>query len=138
MDFKSLPVIDSGKASRIQTPITLIAAQDDVLFPGRKMLKRAKRIFPSLKESHLIMDSKHVPGKAQNRMMEEIIWDNHELNNLTGNAYAICGPRLSTGKRNKQQIPLYEQPAILAEHSPGIIHHHHDAGFIRNFVRMVW
>ncbi|MEQ9307515.1 MAG: hypothetical protein RJQ14_26630, partial [Marinoscillum sp.] len=73
MDFTPVPVIDSKKAARIQIPINIFAAQHDVLFPGKKMLKRAKRIFPSLKASELIADSKHVQSKEQNRMIEEVI-----------------------------------------------------------------
>lgn len=73
MDFTPVPVIDSKKAARIQIPINIFAAQHDVLFPGKKMLKRAKRIFPSLKESELIADSKHVQNKDQNRMIEKAI-----------------------------------------------------------------
>lgn len=57
----------------IKTPITIFAAHNDILFPGKKMLKRAKRIFTTLKESELISDSKHVQNKDQNLMIEEVI-----------------------------------------------------------------
>lgn len=73
MDFTPVPVIDSKNAANIKTPITIFAAQYDILFPGKKMLKRAKRIFPSLRVSNLLTDSKHVQNKDQNRMIEEVI-----------------------------------------------------------------
>lgn len=73
MDFTQVPVIDSKKAANIKTPMTIFAAQDDILFPGKKMLKRSKRIFPSLKMSKLLVDSKHVQNKEQNRMIEQVI-----------------------------------------------------------------
>jgi pimeloyl-ACP methyl ester carboxylesterase len=73
MDFTPVPVIDSNKAKAITTPITIFAAQHDILFPGAKMLKRAKRIFPSLKMGTLLSGSKHVQNHQQNRMIEEII-----------------------------------------------------------------
>ncbi|WP_323757101.1 alpha/beta hydrolase [Roseivirga sp.] len=73
MDFTPVPVIDSKKAANIKTPITIFAAQHDVIFPGKKMLKRAKRIFPSLRESKLLIDSKHVQSKEQNLMVEKAI-----------------------------------------------------------------
>ena len=44
MDFTPVPVIASNEASKITTPITLIAAGNDIIFPGRKMIKRAKKI----------------------------------------------------------------------------------------------
>jgi len=73
MDFNPVPVIDSKKAINIKTPITIFAAQKDILFPGKKMLKRSKRIFPSLKTSKLLADSKHVQNKDQNRVIEKVI-----------------------------------------------------------------
>jgi len=73
MDFTPLPVIDSKKAKLIKTPITLFAAKHDILFPGEKMIKRASKIFPSLKKSKLLENSKHVQNKEQNLMIEKII-----------------------------------------------------------------
>ena len=73
MDFTPVPVIDSRKAKNITTPITLFAAEDDILFPGKKMIKRATKIFPSLKESKLFENSKHVQNKAQNKIIEKVI-----------------------------------------------------------------
>ncbi|NVK04140.1 MAG: alpha/beta hydrolase [Flavobacteriia bacterium] len=73
MDFTPVPVINSKKAKNITTPITIFAADDDLLFPGEKMLKRASKIFPSLKESMLISQSKHVQSKEQNRIIEDVM-----------------------------------------------------------------
>jgi pimeloyl-ACP methyl ester carboxylesterase len=73
MDFSPVPVIDGKKARAIQTPITIFAAENDILFPGRKMLKRAQKIFPSLKQGILIPHSKHVQNKEQNAKIEEAI-----------------------------------------------------------------
>ncbi|WP_107038273.1 alpha/beta fold hydrolase [Brumimicrobium mesophilum] len=73
MDFTPVPVIDAKKAKEIKTPITIFAAKDDIIFPGKKMLKRASKIFPSLKHTVLIEDSKHVQNSAQNEMIEEVI-----------------------------------------------------------------
>lgn len=73
MDFTPVPVISTKNAQAIQTPITLIAAKNDVMFPGVKMLKRAKRIFPSLKYDLLLENSKHVQSKCDNLLIEELI-----------------------------------------------------------------
>src|SRR6056297_3199446 len=73
MDFTPVPVIDANKARKITTPITIFAAQDDILFPGNKMIKRAEKIFPSLKKSTLLEHSKHVQNKEQNEMIEQEI-----------------------------------------------------------------
>jgi len=73
MDFSPVPVIDAKKAKRITTPITLFAAQNDLLFPGKKMIKRAEKIFPSLRETILLENSKHVQNKKQNGIIEQQI-----------------------------------------------------------------
>ena len=73
MDFAPVPVIKSEKARLIKTPIRLIAAKHDVLFPGDKMIRRATQIFPSLKESVLLQNSKHVQSASDNRFIENLI-----------------------------------------------------------------
>jgi len=73
MDFAPIPVINKTHANSIKTPITLFAAKNDILFPGIKMIKRASKIFPSLKESYLLEHSKHVQNKEQNKLIENII-----------------------------------------------------------------
>lgn len=75
MDFTPVPVIDTEKAKLIKTPITLIAAKDDVMFPGEKMMERAMEIFPSLKERVLLKNSKHVQSVQDNRFIENLILD---------------------------------------------------------------
>ncbi len=73
MDFTPVPVIDAKAANEITTPITIFAAQNDILFPGNKMIKRAAKIFPSLKKSTLLEHSKHVQNKEQNEQIEQEI-----------------------------------------------------------------
>ena len=73
MDFTPVPVIKKAEAKTIQTPITLIAAQDDLIFPGNKMLNRAKKIFPSLKKGILLTGSKHVPETRSNTRINKMI-----------------------------------------------------------------
>ena len=73
MDFTPVPVIDAKAAKEITTPITIFAAQNDLLFPGNKMIKRATKIFPSLRKSILLEHSKHVQNKEQNERIEHEI-----------------------------------------------------------------
>lgn len=73
MDFTPVPVISKSEAKNIATPITLIAAKKDIMFPGEKMLRRASKIFPSIKKTILLENSKHVQNKADNLKIEELI-----------------------------------------------------------------
>ena len=75
MDFTPVPVISKADALSIQTPITLIAAKQDLMFPGTKMLKRASKIFPSLKKTILLENSKHVQSRADNTLIEKLMME---------------------------------------------------------------
>lgn len=74
MDFTPVPVIKTKDAQRITAPITLFAAEDDIVFPGAKMIKRSKKIFPSLKHTTLLKESKHVQNSNDNaRICQAIV-----------------------------------------------------------------
>ncbi|MEM6263258.1 MAG: alpha/beta hydrolase [Bacteroidota bacterium] len=73
MDFTPVPVLSKQEASAIQTPITLIAAKNDAIFPGEKMIKRAKKLLPTIKHISLLETSKHVQDSAGNRIVEQLM-----------------------------------------------------------------
>ncbi|MCT4580659.1 MAG: alpha/beta hydrolase [Flavobacteriales bacterium] len=73
MDFTPVPVISKNEAQKIKTPIVLIGAQKDLMFPGEKMIKRAKKIFPSLEHTVLLEHSKHVQNRIDNNKIESLI-----------------------------------------------------------------
>lgn len=75
MDFSPLPVICKDSAKNIKTPITIFAAEKDIMFPGKKMIKRAKRLLPSLEEVILLKESKHVPSVNNFKEIEDRIAD---------------------------------------------------------------
>ncbi|BDW93767.1 Ndr family protein [Flagellimonas marinaquae] len=75
MDFSPLPVISKNRAKNIKTPISIFAAEQDIMFPGKKMIKRAKQIFPSLEEVVLLKGSKHVPNATDFKKIEQLIID---------------------------------------------------------------
>ncbi len=73
MDFSPIPLIKKEEAKRVKTPVTIIGAEKDLLFPGGKLLKRAEKIFPSLEKTLLLKKSKHVPGRADNDRIVALI-----------------------------------------------------------------
>lgn len=73
MDFTPVPVIKKTQAKNITTPITLFAAGEDLLFPGTKMIRRAKKIFPSLKRHILMEHSKHVQDREGMLFVEQCV-----------------------------------------------------------------
>jgi pimeloyl-ACP methyl ester carboxylesterase len=73
MNFTPIPIIEAKKARLIQTPIHLFAAKKDLMFPGEKMISRAKKIFPSLRETILLENSKHVQSISDNKRIVNVI-----------------------------------------------------------------
>lgn len=76
MDFTPLPSITEEEARKIATPINIIAAEDDIFFPGKKLLDRASKIFPSLNKTLLLKNTKHVPTIMDNRTMAKFVLEN--------------------------------------------------------------
>lgn len=72
LDFNPVPVISTKEAGRIDIGIHIFAGENDILFPGKKMLKRAQKIFPTLQHQQLL-ESKHVFGAPANRMVEDYL-----------------------------------------------------------------
>ncbi len=76
MDFSPLPTIKKADAERISKAVFIIGAKYDLMFPGEKMLKRAKKIFPSMAGSLLLENSKHVQNASDNKRIEKLILEN--------------------------------------------------------------
>ncbi len=79
MDFTPVPVITREEAQRITTPITILAAKKDVMFPGSKMKKRAEKLFSSLEGFLLLEDSKHVQDSKGNSIFENLMLKSKNL-----------------------------------------------------------
>jgi len=79
LDFTPVPTLSKEEANKIKTPITLIAAKNDIMFPGTKMIKRAKKLLPSLKQTLLLEESKHVANKKGNLIVEKLILKENKL-----------------------------------------------------------
>ncbi len=71
--FSPIPIIKKEEAQKIKTPIHIVAAEKDLLYPGIKMLKRSKAIFPTLGEVLLLKDSRHVPDRKGNEKIVDFI-----------------------------------------------------------------
>ncbi|MEM1319640.1 MAG: alpha/beta hydrolase [Bacteroidota bacterium] len=73
MDFSPIPLISPEEAQQVKTPIHIVAAEGDLLFPGEKLLRSAQKLFPSLSETLLLKASKHVPDQAANERIVRLI-----------------------------------------------------------------
>lgn len=73
LDFSPIPNITQIEAGRISTPLTVIAAENDVLGPGKQLLRRVRKLFPSLKRATLLEGSRHVQSMKDNQRVEDFI-----------------------------------------------------------------
>jgi len=80
-DFSPIPLISQQEAQQITTPLHIIGSDRDILFPGEKMLQRVRQIFPSLKNTILLADSRHVPSAADNIQIVTLI--NQQYHGIT-------------------------------------------------------
>ncbi len=47
-----------------KAPVYVIAATDDIYFPGEKIAQKCKKLFINIKEIYLLENSKHMPSKS--------------------------------------------------------------------------
>lgn len=73
LDFSPIPLITMEEAQKIKTPVNLIAAENDKLFPTAKMLESAKVIFPTLNQILLLKNARHFPSSKDNQLIVEFI-----------------------------------------------------------------
>lgn len=61
MDMRVPALSKVGEFARLRAPVLVIAADDDVSFPGHVLLARAKELFPTLSDTELLKDCRHSP-----------------------------------------------------------------------------
>jgi len=73
IDFNLPPTISKTQAAQISKPVFVIASGNDVLHPGRALLKRARSIFPSFQKGLLLGNSKHSPNRKNYKRITQFI-----------------------------------------------------------------
>lgn len=60
-DFTPPPLLKDGQLNKLKAPVYIYAADRDVSFPGKKLLARAREVFPNLVGTKLLTDCRHCP-----------------------------------------------------------------------------
>ncbi|NVK52262.1 MAG: alpha/beta hydrolase [Flavobacteriaceae bacterium] len=63
LDTRIPKLLKKKDISHFNSPVYIIAAKNDVYFPGEKIKKRSTELFNNIQEVHLLNDSKHMPSK---------------------------------------------------------------------------
>lgn len=66
-------LISRKEANSITTPLYIIASDDKVIYSGKKLLRKSKKIFPSLEEVILFPKTKHILSKNQHEYIVDYI-----------------------------------------------------------------
>lgn len=64
IDFRRPTILKKEDVAGYEHPVYLIAADNDVFFPGQQAIDQAKKVFRNLKEVHLLKNCKHIPHKG--------------------------------------------------------------------------
>lgn len=62
MDYRRPVLVKNGAMDRVLCPVYIMVADDDIFFPGEQTLKRCKTLFPNLKGTYVLKNSKHIPS----------------------------------------------------------------------------
>lgn len=73
LDTRIPKLLKVKEVKNFNAPVYVIAAKDDVYFPGEKIAKRCIELFSNLKEVHLLEKSKHMPSKDTYAIIQQKI-----------------------------------------------------------------
>lgn len=71
-DFSLPPLVTKKQLEKLQAPVYVFGSDQDIVFPGDKLVKRSKEIFLSLLGSHIFSSCRHCPPFHQNFMKDWI------------------------------------------------------------------
>ncbi|RKR18750.1 pimeloyl-ACP methyl ester carboxylesterase [Maribacter vaceletii] len=73
LDTRIPKILKPFEIENFKAPVYIIAAKNDVYFPGEKIVKRSKELFSNLKEVYLLENSKHMPSKDSHPIIQQKI-----------------------------------------------------------------
>lgn len=63
MDTRIPRLLKRKQIEHFKNPVYILAASNDIYFPGHKIAEKSPTLFQNLKEVHLLNGSNHMPGK---------------------------------------------------------------------------
>ena len=64
LDTRIPTLLKAGDIKEFNKPVFVMAADNDVYFPGEKVIKRSAELFANLQETYLLKDSNHMPSES--------------------------------------------------------------------------
>lgn len=67
------PLFRAEELARLEAPVLVVAGGRDVLFPGARLVRRAREVIPNLRDAILVPEAGHLhPGFVQGPVMERV------------------------------------------------------------------
>jgi esterase/lipase len=63
IDYRRPTLLTKENVQHFEKPVFIVAALDDIFFPGKDAEKRGREIFKNLKEVYFLKNTKHMPSK---------------------------------------------------------------------------
>ena len=73
LDTRIPKLLKPLEIENFKAPVYIMAAKNDIYFPGEKIAKRSKELFSNLKEVYLLENSKHMPSKDTHPIIQQKI-----------------------------------------------------------------
>lgn len=71
LDTRIPPLLKPEQVQDYQGDVFMMVAENDVHFPGAKILEKSKILFPTLLESYVLKGSNHMPGKEHYPIIQQ-------------------------------------------------------------------
>jgi len=71
-DMTITPLFSKKELKSITTSVSIIASDNDILFPGKKLIKKANNLFGNLDHVLLLKNHKHVRGQDSNDEVNKV------------------------------------------------------------------
>lgn len=71
MDYRRPILVKHQDTANVKTPVYVMVADDDIFFPGDKTLKRCSELFSDLKDTYVLVQSKHIPDQSRYDEIEQ-------------------------------------------------------------------
>lgn len=64
VDYRRPTLLKEKDVAHFSNPVFIIVADNDIFFPGRPSIDRAKKLFKNLEGIHILKNCKHIPHKG--------------------------------------------------------------------------
>ena len=73
MDYRRPGILQAKDVVGFDRPVFLIVASQDIFFPADRSIQKAKQVFATLKEVHVMKGAKHMPAQSDFPVIQSLL-----------------------------------------------------------------